>query len=37
MNNADQVTQQALSILRSGQPFQWYVIALMALVVYVYF
>jgi hypothetical protein len=37
MSYADQVTQQALSILRSGQPFQWYVIALMALVVYVYF
>jgi hypothetical protein len=37
MNYGDQVTQQALSILRSGQPFQWYVIALMALVVYVYF
>jgi hypothetical protein len=37
MSYADQVTQQALSILRSGQPFQWYVIALLALVVYVYF
>jgi hypothetical protein len=37
MNNADQITQQALSILRSGQPFQWYVITLLALVVYVYF
>jgi hypothetical protein len=29
-------TQQALSILRSGQPFQWYVITLLALVLYVY-
>jgi hypothetical protein len=37
MSYADQVTQQALSILRSGQPFQWYVIALMAPAVYVYF
>ncbi|MBN2284046.1 MAG: hypothetical protein JXO48_09170 [Deltaproteobacteria bacterium] len=32
-----EVTQQALSILRSGEPFQWYVIPLLALVVYVYF
>ena len=31
------VTQQALAILRSGEPFQWYVITLLALVVYVYF
>ena len=37
MNNADQITQQALSILRSGEPFQWYVITLLALVMYVYF
>lgn len=36
MNNPE-ATQQALSILRSGQPFQWYVITLLALVVYVYF
>lgn len=35
MNNPD-VTQQALSILRSGQPFQWYVITLLALVIYIY-
>jgi hypothetical protein len=35
MNNPE-VTQQALSILRSGQFFQWYVITLLALVVYVY-
>jgi hypothetical protein len=32
-----EVTQQALGILRSGDPFQWYVITLLALVVYVYF
>lgn len=31
-----EVTQQALSILRSGNPFQWYVITLLALVIYVY-
>ncbi len=36
MNHPD-ATQQALSILRSGQPFQWYVITLLAVVVYVYF
>ncbi len=36
MNNPE-ATQQALSILRSGQPFQWYVITLLALVFYVYF
>ena len=35
MNNPE-VTEQALSILRSGQFFQWYVITLLALVVYVY-
>ncbi len=35
--NHPEATQQALSILRSGQPFQWYVITLLALVVYVYF
>ena len=32
-----EATQAALDILRSGQPFQWYVITLLALVVYVYF
>jgi hypothetical protein len=32
-----EVTQQALAILRSGEPFQWYVITLLALVAYVYF
>jgi hypothetical protein len=36
MNNPE-VTQQALSILRSGEQFQWYVITLFALVIYVYF
>jgi len=35
MNNPE-VTQQALSILRSGEFFQWYVITLLALVIYVY-
>lgn len=35
MNNP-QATQAALDILRSGEPFQWYVITLLALVVYVY-
>lgn len=35
--NHPEVTQQALSILRSGDPFQWYVITLLALVMYVYF
>lgn len=35
MNNPE-VTQQALDLLRSGEPFQWYVITLLALVMYVY-
>lgn len=35
--NHPEATQQALSILRSGEPFQWYVITLLALAVYVYF
>jgi len=35
MNNTE-ATQMALSILRKGENFQWYVIALLALVVYVY-
>jgi hypothetical protein len=34
--NHPEVTQQALAILRSGEFFQWYVITLLALVVYVY-
>ena len=36
MLNHPEATAQALSILRSGDPFQWYVITLLALVVYVY-
>ena len=36
MNNPE-ATQQALSILRSGDTFQWYVLPLFALVLYVYF
>lgn len=35
MNNP-QATDMALSILRTGDPFQWYVITLLALTVYVY-
>lgn len=34
--NHPEATQQALSILRRGEPFQWVVITLLALVVYVY-
>jgi hypothetical protein len=34
--NHPEVTQQALSILRSGANFQWFVIAFLALVMYVY-
>jgi len=34
--NHPEVTEQALRILRSGEPFQWYVITLLALVMYVY-
>lgn len=34
--NQPELTRQALDILRSGENFQWYVIALLALVVYVY-
>ncbi len=34
--NHPEVTQQALAILRSGTPFQWYVITLLALVMYIY-
>jgi hypothetical protein len=36
MLNHPEATAQALSILRSGDPFQWYVITLFAMVVYVY-
>ena len=35
MNNPE-ATQDALNILRSGEPFQWYVITLLAVVVYIY-
>ncbi|HHO76544.1 MAG TPA: hypothetical protein ENN05_08980 [Deltaproteobacteria bacterium] len=35
MNNP-QATDMALSILRVGDPFQWYVITLLALIIYVY-
>ena len=35
--NNPQATDAAMNLLRSGQPFQWYVITLLALVVYVYF
>jgi hypothetical protein len=35
MNNPE-ATQQALDILRSGAAFQWYVITMLALVMYVY-
>ncbi|MBN1636516.1 MAG: hypothetical protein JW920_08380, partial [Deltaproteobacteria bacterium] len=35
MHNPE-ATRMALSILRSGEVFQWYVITLLALVVYVY-
>jgi len=34
--NQPELTQQALKILRSGANFQWYVIALLAVVVYIY-
>lgn len=35
--NHPEVTQMALSILRKGDNFQWYVITFLALVVYIYF
>ena len=34
--NHPEATQAALSILRSGEPFQWYVVTLVALALYVY-
>jgi len=34
--NHPEATSMALSILRSGDPFQWYVITLLALTLYVY-
>ena len=36
LNNPD-ATQMALSILRKGDNFQWYVISLLAFVFYIYF
>ncbi|HOO71017.1 MAG TPA: hypothetical protein PK926_04580 [Spirochaetota bacterium] len=36
MNNPE-LTQQALSILRNGETFQWYFIPLLAFVAYIYF
>lgn len=35
--NHPEATQQALALLRQGAPFQWVIITLLALVVYVYF
>ncbi len=35
--NHPEVTEQALKLLRSGEPFQWHLITLLALVAYVYF
>ena len=35
LNNPD-ATQMALSILRSGEPFEWYVVSLLALTLYAY-
>ncbi len=37
MLNQPELTQSALNILRSGETFNWYVIPLLALVMYVYF
>lgn len=34
--NQPELTQQALSILRNGATFQWYVIPLLAMVLYIY-
>jgi hypothetical protein len=34
--NNPEATQAALSILRSGEPFQWYVVSLLALTLYAY-
>jgi hypothetical protein len=36
MNNPE-ATQMALDLLRKGEPYQWYVIPLLACVVYIYF
>ena len=35
--NQPQLTEQALSILRNGNNFQWYFIPLLAFVIYIYF
>lgn len=35
--NHPEATGQALALLRSGEPFQWYVITLLTFVVYIYF
>jgi hypothetical protein len=37
MLNHPEATQQALQIFRSGSTFQWYVIPLLAFVIYIYF
>lgn len=37
MLNNPEATAQALQLLRSGSPFQWYVIPMLAFVIYVYF
>ncbi|NMC96360.1 MAG: hypothetical protein GYA70_02725, partial [Deltaproteobacteria bacterium] len=34
--NNPEATQQALSLLRSGDTFQWYVIPLLVIVLYIY-
>lgn len=34
--NNPEATQQALGILRSGDPFQWYIIPLLVIVIYIY-
>jgi len=34
--NHPEATQQAMNILRSGENFQWYVIPLLVIVLYVY-
>jgi hypothetical protein len=36
MLNNPEATQQALNMLRSGAPFQWYVIPLLVIVIYIY-
>lgn len=34
--NHPEATQQALSIVRSGEPFQWYIIPILVIVLYIY-